>query len=199
MTIQIESLTSPSSASHWVFIICALLLGIFVALIYRLVAQHRQDTSLQDERECLQYLVEHLLTSNLDRVFVYPPAVAPECLIGEPNAKVYDSKTSYEDYKFVRKLDCFLRDNHGKAEITRHDAAEHFNISEKTLHRKMLPLYDASFVDVLRAYRINKARFLIAHGLPISNVAHDVGFGDISTFNRCFKQQTGMRPSDAKA
>ena len=45
--------------------------------------------------------------------------------------------------------------------------------------------------------RIEKARELLeANALPISQVAFDIGYGDIASFRSIFTQQTGFSPSD---
>jgi len=36
-------------------------------------------------------------------------------------------------------------------------------------------------------------------GRPISDIAYDAGFGDVSYFNRTFRRRFGMRPKDARA
>lgn len=56
-----------------------------------------------------------------------------------------------------------------------------------------------SFFEWLRRVRIAKASELLRSGeLSVSEVAFEVGFGSIRTFERVFKASTGMTPSAAK-
>lgn len=45
--------------------------------------------------------------------------------------------------------------------------------------------------------RVERAkRELRAHNVAITKLAHDVGFGDLRTFERVFKQHSGQTPSE---
>jgi len=48
----------------------------------------------------------------------------------------------------------------------------------------------------LNSLRLEKAREDMLKGLPIKQVAFDVGFYDSSSFSRWFKHWTGVRPTD---
>lgn len=53
-----------------------------------------------------------------------------------------------------------------------------------------------TFQDYMRRTRIEKARFLlISTDLPVIDVCHQSGYSDIRTFDRVFKQETGLSPS----
>ena len=57
-----------------------------------------------------------------------------------------------------------------------------------------------NFNDFLHGVRIRKACEQLSHPQharrPITNIAMQVGYGSIGTFNRAFKARTGMTPSD---
>ena len=40
--------------------------------------------------------------------------------------------------------------------------------------------------------------FTARSGVPISAIAYDLGFGDVSNFNRAFRQRFGCTPSDVR-
>lgn len=56
-----------------------------------------------------------------------------------------------------------------------------------------------SFFDWLRRFRVERANeLLLKNELSVAEVAFEVGFGSIRTFERVFKASTGMTPSAAK-
>ena len=58
-----------------------------------------------------------------------------------------------------------------------------------------------SFGQFLRDARLDLARDALAAGDPrtISAIAFDCGFGDLSHFNKAFRQRFGATPSDIRA
>jgi AraC-like DNA-binding protein len=60
-----------------------------------------------------------------------------------------------------------------------------------------------TFSDYLRRTRLTRAHQLLTdrrnRGRTISSIAYEVGFGDLSHFNRLFRKQYGICPSDARA
>ncbi len=56
-----------------------------------------------------------------------------------------------------------------------------------------------TFTDWLRQVRIVKAMELMkASDFSITHIAYEVGFGDLRTFERAFKQHTGTTPREFK-
>jgi len=56
-----------------------------------------------------------------------------------------------------------------------------------------------TFTDWLRQVRIEKAMELMKAGdFSITEIAYEVGFADLTTFGRAFKQHTRMTPMDFK-
>ncbi len=56
-----------------------------------------------------------------------------------------------------------------------------------------------TFTDWLRQVRIGKAMELMKVGdFSITEIAYEVGFADLTTFGRAFKQHTRMTPMDFK-
>ena len=45
----------------------------------------------------------------------------------------------------------------------------------------------------------NAIEFLRDTSQPVTDIAFDVGFGDLSYFNRTFRRRYGMTPSDLRA
>lgn len=92
------------------------------------------------------------------------------------------------------------------ANLTRHDLspdeiARRLGITPRYL-RKLLQDDGTSFSDFLRHMRLQKAHHLLSdprhNDRSISTIAYYVGFNDLSYFNRCFRRQFGVTPSDVR-
>jgi len=64
------------------------------------------------------------------------------------------------------------------------------------LHRKLIALTGKSTSDLLRHYRINKAKeLLLASDLTIAEIAYRIGFKDPNYFSKSFLRENGQSPS----
>jgi len=71
----------------------------------------------------------------------------------------------------------------------------HMSIS--TFKRKFKEVYQESPQKYLNHKKIDKSLLLLKkQEIRISDVAYDLGFESLTTFNRVFKQQTGKSPSE---
>ena len=53
-----------------------------------------------------------------------------------------------------------------------------------------------TFTELLTEYRIEAAKRLIQKGVPLKNVAFEVGFHSTSYFSKSFRKNTGMTPRE---
>ena len=66
-----------------------------------------------------------------------------------------------------------------------------------SLHNKIKGLTGNTPSDLIRIYRINKAKLLLqGHRHTITEIAEMVGFADQKYFREVFKKATGMTPSE---
>lgn len=69
--------------------------------------------------------------------------------------------------------------------------------------RKLLDSDGTSFSDLVLTLRLTHAHRLLCDPRhlvsSVGTIAYEVGFGDLSYFNRTFRRQFGMTPSDARA
>ena len=74
-------------------------------------------------------------------------------------------------------------------------------ISERYL-RKLFASSGTTFTDFVREARLDRAHRVLTNPAqaqrPINAIAYESGFGDLSYFNRSFRQRYGMTPSDAR-
>jgi transcriptional regulator GlxA family with amidase domain len=75
--------------------------------------------------------------------------------------------------------------------------ARHLAVSERTINRRFKRAVGAPPLHYLQALRIEMAKGLLeTKGLSVDAVSERVGYGDLSTFRRLFKKQTGLSPRD---
>ena len=74
-------------------------------------------------------------------------------------------------------------------------------ISERYL-RKLFASSGTTFTDFVREARLDRAHRVLTNSAqprrPINAIAYESGFGDLSYFNRSFRQRFGMTPSEAR-
>ena len=77
------------------------------------------------------------------------------------------------------------------------DLARHLAVSERTLNRRFKRAVGAAPLHYLQSLRVDVAkRLLESPGLKVDAVGERVGYGDLSTFRRLFKRETGLSPRD---
>lgn len=78
-----------------------------------------------------------------------------------------------------------------------HDLCAAGNISERSLHRMFVRHLGESMTDYLGRLRIGRAcRWLAETDRPISVIAPDCGFTNLSNFNRRFRAERNMSPKE---
>ncbi len=94
--------------------------------------------------------------------------------------------------KVKRIIEKNLSDGSFDAEKT----AKQLNMSRQTLYRK-LKNDDSSYSDLVDEVKQNKAFFLLKQTqLPLTVIAYDLGFSELSAFTRAFKRWTGQTPAE---
>jgi signal transduction histidine kinase/DNA-binding response OmpR family regulator/ligand-binding sensor domain-containing protein len=75
--------------------------------------------------------------------------------------------------------------------------AEEVGLSRSQLYRKITALTGLSMNVFIRKLRLQKAHQLLAQNWgPVSQVAYEVGFSNLSYFSKCFKEEFGKLPSE---
>lgn len=105
---------------------------------------------------------------------------------------------AFEYYTSLRKVHRYVADHYPEplslAKAARVAGVERTYFS--TFFREKVGI---SFTAWLRHFRIKRAiRLMREHDLQISEVAFEVGFGDLRTFERAFKKCTGRTARDFK-
>lgn len=104
-------------------------------------------------------------------------------------------ETSHSDFSKIDQI-CKYIDKHYSSDITLKKLADYMYVSENTVHRWFIQHFNESYISYLTKLRLNHASQLLTTTLqPISLIAENVGFTNLSNFNRSFKKYRGMTPS----
>lgn len=115
-------------------------------------------------------------------------------------AKVVESsafeKEKQTDGILYQKVVSYIS-SHFKEDISLKAIAKKFGYNEKYLSHSLYGLTGIHFSKLLSMYRIEYAKKLLddEKSAPVSEIALESGFSAINTFNRVFKEFTGMTPS----
>ena len=86
--------------------------------------------------------------------------------------------------------------------LTLDEVARRHGISPQYL-RSLFYKEGDTFTDFVRSERLDRAHAMLSDPkqarLRISEIAYACGFGDLSHFNKCFRQRFAMRPSEVRA
>lgn len=96
-------------------------------------------------------------------------------------------------HKVKRLVEKHFQEDNFDAEMV----AKSLNMSRQTLYRK-LKNDDASFSDIVDEVKLDKAiEILVTQpNAPLTVIAYDLGFSELSAFTRAFKRWTGKTPAE---
>ena len=86
------------------------------------------------------------------------------------------------------------------ASYNRADLARELAVPEAVVSRVINAHFGKSLPTLLNEYRIADARYLLTStDLPVKDIADQVGFNSMPSFNRVFREITGTTPSLLRA
>jgi AraC-like DNA-binding protein len=104
--------------------------------------------------------------------------------------------SDFHNSEKIKQVYDHIEQNFGQR-ISLKDMAESLNMTKITFSRFMKRRTGKSFVEFLNAYRISIAtRLLIETTKHISEIAYDCGFNNLANFNKIFKKNKGLSPSE---
>ena len=105
--------------------------------------------------------------------------------------------TSELDLKLMAEMKEVIEKNIDNNDFTVDTLAYALRVSRTSLYNKIKGLTGNTPSDLIRIYRINKAKTLLrSHHHTVTEVAEMVGFSDQKYFREIFKKATGMTPSE---
>ncbi|WP_244268302.1 AraC family transcriptional regulator [Paenibacillus barengoltzii] len=109
-------------------------------------------------------------------------------------ARKPESDAGYGD-RILRYLDA-----HYCEEIVFEEMAKEIGISYSYMRKIVYETTGTSLIDYLNLRRIEKAKeLLLESGMTVKQIAAEVGYGNVQSFNRFFRKYEGMPPSGYKA
>lgn len=114
-------------------------------------------------------------------------AAAPQAQLSPKDAPIIGRiLTAMHDQKLYREMRC-----------TRESIAKNIGIHDATLSRIINQHFRRNFNEFINAFRIEEAKLrLRKEPTSITVIAFDVGFNSIASFNRVFKEMTGVSPKE---
>lgn len=96
----------------------------------------------------------------------------------------------------IREMKLYARENF-RNPIKLSDRAERYGYNEKYIGRLFKSTTDVSFSNYVNRLRLNHAKnLLLSTEKSIIEVALDSGFENVTYFNRCFKRELGLTPTE---
>ncbi len=103
-----------------------------------------------------------------------------------------------KDQDIVDKVESLLRDvkPYRKIGFKRRTMSDMVGVKEHQLSKAINQKYGKSFSELMNEYRIREAQMLLVEkNDPVTAISYDTGFSSIASFNRVFKQYTGLSPT----
>ncbi len=101
----------------------------------------------------------------------------------------------------LRTAKVYIVENSSRQDLSVGAVAAHLGVAPRYLQR-LFESDGTTFSAFLLGQRLTRAYRMLwdsqFSARPVSVVAYDVGFGDLSYFNRCFRRQYGLTPTDIK-
>jgi ABC-type sugar transport system substrate-binding protein/DNA-binding response OmpR family regulator len=115
-----------------------------------------------------------------------------------PAAAVMPAPTPIED-AFISRFKGIVEERLTDSNLSVEDLAADMGLSRVQLYRKVKALTGSTPIDLLRKARLSHAQQLLQESkLTVSEVAYQVGFASPSYFTKCYKDEFGIVPGEAR-
>jgi YesN/AraC family two-component response regulator len=112
------------------------------------------------------------------------------------NSRIMDTATDL-DLRLMDEMKRIIEDNLADSDFTVDTLAYELRVSRTSLYNKVKGLTGNTPSDLIRTYRIGKAKILLRdHHHSVTDVAELVGFTDQKHFREVFKKVVGVTPSE---
>ncbi len=113
--------------------------------------------------------------------------------------KKVEKKKEVANDPFIRRFQAVVDERLTDSDLSVEDIASELALSRVQLYRKVKAVTGCTPVDLLRKSRLTKARqLLVESDLTVSEIAYRVGFTSPSYFTKCFKDEYGTVPGEAR-
>ena len=115
-----------------------------------------------------------------------------------PSEATAAAPTPIED-AFISRFKSLVDERLSDSNLSVEDLAADMGLSRVQLYRKVKALTGSTPIDLLRKARLSHAQQLLQESkLTVSEVAYQVGFASPSYFTKCYKDEFGIVPGEAR-
>ena len=109
-------------------------------------------------------------------------------------------KAAAKEDPFISRFKEVVEERMADSNLSVEDIGAEMHLSRVQLYRKVKAITGKSPVDLLRKARLTRASQLLAEtSASVSEIAYQVGFTSPSYFTKCFKDEYGKVPGDARS
>ena len=138
----------------------------------------------------------YLVTTLVFRIDPKPVTLLPGSLLRRSTELSADEQALARRIQDLMALDKLYQE----PSFSRADLARELDVSENVLSRVINSAFSKSFRKLLNDHRVDEAKALLrGSDMQITQIAFDVGFNSLASFNRVFKDTTGVSPTEFRA
>lgn len=99
----------------------------------------------------------------------------------------------------LSRIISYIGENYSKKGISIDEVAQNTSLSNYQVRKEIQANYKCTFNEYIRKIRIEEGARLLSEGIhDVKQIANEVGFSHASSFNRAFKQEKGLSPTEFK-
>lgn len=177
-------------------IVFVLIISILLAFsIKEIKARHRLNKALNLKNEELNREKE-LAEQRRDELEVQRDKLI-EATMTDQDMQADPEHTVSREAEFMHRLTECIEQNYSDSNFSVEAIGQTLFLSRMQIYRKVKSITGKSPVEMIRDYRLNKARHLLrTTTLSVSEVAYRVGFTSPSYFTKCYKTAFGHSPTE---
>lgn len=178
-----------SKERYWVILAIIISNVILLILMLSNLQSETFDTNYQLSRTIIGLAFIYLVTTSLFRIY-------PQSLISGYRDK--NDTLNKDEMAIASKIETLLKLDkvYQETSYTRSDLAREVEASEMIVSRVINKHFEKSLPQLLNEYRVEDAKRLLKEtDANISIIAKEVGFNSMASFNRVFRDFTGLSPS----
>ncbi len=99
---------------------------------------------------------------------------------------------------YAQKAESYILDNYHSEDLNVSEIADYVGLNRSYLSRLFHEQFGLSPMQYLVRHRMTKAKTLLSENIPVNIVAFSVGYGDVPTFSKAYKNHFGVPPSKSK-
>ncbi|WP_194843248.1 AraC family transcriptional regulator [Paenibacillus sp. B01] len=113
------------------------------------------------------------------------------------DARMSELRDSQSARSEIAQIRAYMEENFGSPELSLDYFGDRFSIHPKTISKLFKEQFGENFIDFLMGLRMEQAKRMLGEpSLSLQEISRHIGYYNYNSFNRAFKNHTGMSPSD---